>query len=182
MTMQIFNYKTDRRTVIYSILTIVIFIASAAAIFLFYKGGFFSAWFISLVAAITALMILSIPRRIEITDDELSIFCISDVTIIDIKEIVAVRKLSRRELRPLFPIFGAVGFFGNYGKFIDFKEFEVVTLYTSEWDNLVEITDIYDDRIIISCRERDAFIEAINSAIKKIEEQSLQAEASSEDM
>ena len=177
-----FNYTFNRKTKFRTSITLIIVIIVAIALYKLYMGGFFSAWFISLVAAITALMILSIPRRIEITDDELSIFCISDVTIIDIKEIVAVRKLSRRELRPMFPIFGAVGFFGNYGKFIDFKEFEVVTLYTSEWDNLVEITDIYDDRIILSCRERDAFIEAINSAIEKIEEQSLQAEASSEDM
>lgn len=167
--MQTFNYKTDRRTILYSVLTIVLFIAGAVSLLIFYSGGYLSAWFISLVIAITILMVLSIPRRIEITDDELNIFCISDVTVIEIKEIAAVRKISNRRLRRVFPLFGAVGFFGYYGKFFDFREGETITLYTSEWNNFIEIIDIYDERTIISCRESDAFIEAINKAIREQE-------------
>lgn len=61
-------------------------------------------------------------------------------------------------------VFGASGFFGYYGKFFDIKEFDIVNIYASEWDNFVEITDIYDTRTYISCRESDNFINTIRQA------------------
>ncbi len=163
--MQIFKYNIDRRTIFYTILTFVMFVAGAIAMLDLYVGGFFSAWFISLVLAVIALMVLSVPRCMVVTAEALEIRCVSDATVIEMHEIVSVRRLTRQDMKRVVPIFGAVGFFGYYGKFFDLKELETITLYATEWNNLVEITDIYDYRTIVSCREADALIKAIEQAV-----------------
>lgn len=163
--MQIFKYHIDRRTIVYTILTFMVFISVAAALLLLYAGGFFSAWFISLVLAMIALMVLSVPRKVVVTDEALEIRCVSDITVIEVREIASVRLLPKEQVRGVIPIFGAVGFFGYYGKFFDFKELETFTIYASEWNNFVEITDIYDYRTIVSCREGEALVRAIEERI-----------------
>lgn len=134
-----------------------------------YMGGFFSAWFVSFVMAIFALMILSIPRRIILLDNKLEIQCVFDITEIDLQEISRIRKVSNRRLRWTMLLFGSSGFCGYYGKFFDLKEFEVITIYSSEWNNFVEITDIYDSRIYVSCRDADELIAAVRSRQQTIE-------------
>ena len=134
-----------------------------------YMGGFFSAWFVSFVMAIFALMILSIPRRIILLDNKLEIQCVFDITEIDLQEISRIRKVSNRRLRWTMLLFGSSGFCGYYGKFFDLKEFEVITIYSSEWNNFVEITDIYDSRIYVSCRDADELIAAVRSRQQIIE-------------
>lgn len=132
-------------------------------LYMLYMGGFFSAWFVSFVMAIFALMILSIPRRIILLDNKLEIQCVFDITEIDLQEISRIRKVSNRRLRWTMLLFGSSGFCGYYGKFFDLKEFEVITIYSSEWNNFVEITDIYDSRIYVSCRDADELIAAVRS-------------------
>ena len=129
-----------------------------------YTGGFFSAWFVSFVLALIALMILSIPRRIVLLDNTLEIQCIFDITEIDVSEIARIRKVRTRKLRWAMLLFGSAGFFGYYGKYFDLKEFEVITIYASEWNNFVEIVDIYDSRIYVSCRDADALIASVREA------------------
>ena len=41
------------------------------------------------------------------------------------------------------------------------KDFDIITIYASEWDNFVEITDIYDNRTYVSCREADDLIDTV---------------------
>ena len=156
-----FRYNSNRRTIISTILTFVVFAVVALLLLYLYKGGFFSAWFVSLVLAIIALMVLSIPRRIAILGNTLEIQCISDITEIDIREIATIKKVDRKAMRWVFPLFGAVGFLGYYGKFVDIKEFDIITIYASEWDNFVEITDIYDNRTYVSCRKADDLIDTV---------------------
>lgn len=129
-----------------------------------YTGGFFSAWFVSFVLALIALMILSIPRRIVLLDNTLEIQCIFDITEIDVSEIARIRKVRTRKLRWAMLLFGSAGFFGYYGKYFDLKEFEVITIYASEWNNFVEIVDIYDSRTYVSCRDADALIASVREA------------------
>ena len=138
-------------------------------LYMLYMGGFFSAWFISFVMAIFALMILSIPRRIVLLDNKLEIQCVFDITEIDLQEISRIRRVSPRRLRRTMLLFGSSGFCGYYGKFFDLREFEVITIYSSEWNNFVEITDIYDSRIYVSCREADELIAAVRSRQQAIE-------------
>ena len=115
-------------------------------------------------------MVLSVPRRVVLLAATLEIQCISDITEINIREIASVRKVEKRDMRWIILLFGASGFFGYYGKFFDLKEFDTVTIYASEWNNFVEITDIYDARTYISCREADEFIEAVMQAKAEYDE------------
>ena len=156
-----FNYHFNRRTITITILSLLLCAIGAALLYILYKGGFFSAWFVSFVMAIAALMILSIPRRIVLLENKLEIQCVFDITEMDMLEIARIRKVSNRRLKWTMLLFGSSGFCGYYGKFFDLKEFEVVTIYASEWDNFVEITDIYDSRIYVSCREADDLIAAV---------------------
>ena len=158
-----FRYHFDRRTIIVSILALVLCAGGAVLLYMLYMGGFFSAWFVSFVMAIFALMILSIPRRIILLDNKLEIQCVFDITEIDLQEISRIRKVSNRRLRWTMLLFGSSGFCGYYGKFFDLKEFEVITIYSSEWNNFVEITDIYHSRIYVSCRDADELIAAVRS-------------------
>ncbi|MBQ6581617.1 MAG: hypothetical protein IIX32_06455 [Alistipes sp.] len=158
-----FRYHFDRRTIFVSILALVLCAGGAVLLYMLYMGGFFSAWFVSFVMAIFALMILSIPRRIILLDNKLEIQCVFDITEIDLQEISRIRKVSNRRLRWTMLLFGSSGFCGYYGKFFDLKEFEVITIYSSEWNNFVEITDIYDSRIYVSCRDADELIAAVRS-------------------
>ena len=163
-----FNFNIDKRTKILTALTIILFLGGAVLLFFLYTGGFLSAWFTSLVLAITALMILSVPRKVVVLDNTLEIQCISDISEIEIAEIASVKVVSKREMRWIIPLFAATGFFGYYGKFLNIREFDIVSIYASEWNNFVEITDIYDSRTYISCREADSLIAAIAEAQKAI--------------
>lgn len=156
-----FKYSNNRRTIITSILILLLFAAGATLLYLLYKGGFFSAWFVSLVLALIALMVLSIPRRIVVLDNTLEIQCVSDITEIDLREIASIRTIDRKAMRWVVPLFGAVGFFGYYGKFLNIREMDIITIYASEWDNFVEITDIYDSRTYVSCSQADEMIKTV---------------------
>ena len=166
-----FSYKSNRRTKLKTLITLTFIIIIALVLYQLYTGGFFSAWFISLVGALMALMVLSIPRRIVLLDDKLEIQCLLDITEFDIREIASMRKVPVKDMRWAIRILGAAGFFGYYGKFFNLKEFEIITIYASEWDNFVEITDIYDSRTYVSCREADNLINTVMQAKALCEEQ-----------
>lgn len=165
--MKSFKYTLDRATVLRTILTVLLFAIVAIVLYFLYKGGFFSAWFTSLVLAVTMLMVLSIPRRIVLEEKTLEIRCVSDITVINLDEIASIREVSRQDMQWVMPLFGAVGFFGYYGKFFDFKEWDTITIYASEWNHFVEIVDIYDARTYISCRQSALLIESVNEAIER---------------
>lgn len=166
-----FSYKFNRRTKVQTIITLIFIAIIAFALYKLYIGGFFSAWFLSLMAALAALMILSIPRRIVLLNDKLEIQCVFDITQFDIREIASIRKVPTKDMRWVIRIFGSAGFFGYFGKFIAIKEFDIVTIYASEWDNFVEITDIYDSRTYVSCREADNLINTILQAKELCQEE-----------
>ena len=172
-----FEYKTDRITIIRTALLCVVSVVIAVALFFLYRGGYLSAWFSSVIIAIFALMTLSIPRRIVVLDHTIEIQCISDITEINLREIASVRRADRRRMRWIVPLFGGIGFFGYYGKYFDLKEFDTVNMYASEWNNFVEITDIYDSRTYVSCREADDLIAAIAQAKDKDEKRTDYSEA-----
>lgn len=164
-----YRFRSDRRTTIRTILILILCVVGALALYTFYKGGFFSAWFISLVLASSAFIIMSRPQRIALLDDTLEIQCVADIKEINIREIALMRRVDRREMRWVIGLFCSGGFFGYYGKYLDLKAFEMVNIYAAEWNNFVEITDIYDSRIYVSCREADELIAAIEEMQKECE-------------
>ena len=129
--------------------------------FFLYTGGFLSAWFTSLVLAITALMILSVPRKVVVLDNTLEIQCISDISEIEIAEIASVKVVSKRDMRWIIPLFAATGFFGYYGCYLNLRGMDFVKIYASKWSGFVEITDIYEDKYYISCDDEREMVERV---------------------
>ena len=139
----------------------VLFAAIIAALLILVDGGYILAWFISIGIATIALMTLSIPRSVILSQEGIDICCISDYTSIPYSEIAAVRTVSNDEMKWMMPIFAASGFFGYYGSYFDFKAMDFVKIYASKWSDFIEITDIYEDKYYISCDQRDELVERV---------------------
>lgn len=154
----IYKYRFSRRTIYLSIVYLAIFALLGWALYHLYEGGYLSAWFTSFIVALIALMALSIPRKIVVMDDRVEIRCLLDITEIRRDEIASVRRVETRRMKWLIPIFGGYGFFGYYGHFLDLRRLDRVRIYASEWRNFVEITDIYEDRLYVSCTEADRLV------------------------
>lgn len=154
----IYKYRFSRHTIYVSIVYLIVFVLLGWALYHLYEGGYLSAWFTSFIVALIALMALSIPRKIVVMDDRVEIRCLLDITEIRRDEIASVRRVENRRMKWLIPIFGGYGFFGYYGHFLDLRRLDRVRIYASEWRNFVEITDIYEDRLYVSCSEADRLV------------------------
>lgn len=153
-----YKYRFDRRTIYWTLVYLVVFALLGALLYFLYEGGYLSAWFTSFVVALIALMSLSIPRRIDVDDEKIEVRCLLDITEIRREEIASVRRVDTSRMKWFLPIFGGCGFFGYYGHFIDLRRFERVRLYASQWRNFVEIVDIYEERLYVSCTEADQLV------------------------
>ncbi|MBE6195713.1 MAG: hypothetical protein E7137_01290 [Rikenellaceae bacterium] len=163
----IFKFRFSRRVWLLTALYVGIFTLLAAALYFLYEGGYLSAWFSSCIVALLLLMALSIPRKIRLNDERLCIDCLMDITELPLSEIASVRPVERSEMKGIIPLLGGFGFFGYYGHYLDVIQVERVRIYASEWDNFVEITDIYESRMYISCSERDKLIASIEQAVRE---------------
>lgn len=144
---------------------LIVFVLLAYALYRLYEGEYLSAWFSSCIVALLALMSLSIPRRIRIDDKRLRVDCLLDMTEIPLKEIASVRRVERSGMKGIIPLFGGFGFFGYYGHYLDIIHVERVKLYAAEWDRFVEITDIYEDRLYLSCSDPDGLVALLSERI-----------------
>lgn len=153
-----YKYRFSRRAIYWTLVYLVVFVLLGWLLYHLYEGGYLSAWFTSFIVALIALMSLSIPRRIVVTDEKIEVRCLLDITEIRRDEIASVRRVEPRRMKWFVPIFGGFGFFGYYGHFLDLRRFDRVKLYASEWKNFVEITDIYEDRLFVSCTEADRLV------------------------
>lgn len=165
MLEKIYRFRFSRRVWILSFVYLTIFAVLAATLYLLCEGGYLSAWFSSCIVALLALMSLSIPRRIRIDDRRLRVDCLLDMTEVPLEEIASVRRVDRSQMKGIIPLFGGCGFFGYYGHYLDVIQVERVKLYASEWDNFVEIVDVYEQRLYLSCREADELVETLNGLL-----------------
>lgn len=156
-----YKYRFDHSTIYWTLIYIIVFVLLGGLLYHLYEGGYLSAWFTSFIVALIALMALSIPRRIVLSPEKVSIRCLLDITEIRTADIASVRRVEKSEMRGLLPLFGACGFFGYYGHFLDLRRFERIRIYASEWRNFVEIADVYEERYYVSCREADEFVEQL---------------------
>lgn len=153
-----YKYHFDRRTIYWTVAHLGIFILLGVALYVLYEGGYLSAWFTSFIGALIALMALSIPRKIVVTDQTLEVRCLLDITEIRRDEIASVRRVDTKQMKGLIPIFGGCGFFGYYGHFFDLRRLDRVRIYASKWGDFVEIKDIYEDRLYVSCDDADRLV------------------------
>ncbi|MCH5330363.1 MAG: hypothetical protein J1E04_05295 [Alistipes sp.] len=161
--MKIYPYKINARTGYITAAYIVVTAVLAAVMGLLYEGGYLSAWFLSFAMALVALTVLSIPRKLALSDTTLYIRCILDITEIPYSEIASVRPVGRKDMRWVLPLFGCMGFFGYYGHFIDLKNMRHIEIYASTWSNFIEITTIYEKTYYVSCPQRDELTEELRS-------------------
>lgn len=165
---KIYRFRFSRRVWTLSLFYLTVFAALAYALYRLYEGGYLSAWFSSCIIALLALMSLSIPRKIRIDDKRLRVDCLLDMTEIPLNEIASVRSVERNEMKGIIPLFGGFGFFGYYGHYLDIIQVERVKLYATEWDHFVEITDIYEERLYLSCAAPEELIADLNERIAKL--------------
>ena len=163
---KIYKYRLGRRVLYISILYLLAAAAIATLLAFLFQGGYISAWFISLIVAVVALMMLSIPRRVVVDDEGIEIQCIAEDTTLSYDDIAAIRKVEKRDMRACIPIFGATGFFGHYGRFFNLRTMELVHIYASRWGKFVEISDIYGNKYYISCEERDDIIKRVEESMQ----------------
>ena len=135
-----YKYRFSRRAIYWTLVYLVVFVLLGWLLYHLYEGGYLSAWF---------------------TDEKVEVRCLLDITEIRRDEIASVRRVDPRRMKWFFPVFGGCGFFGYYGHFLDLRRFERVKLYASEWKNFVEITDIYEDRLYVSCSDADRLVEEL---------------------
>ena len=118
---RVFKYRFSRRTLYLSAFYILVLALIGLGLHSLYIGGYLSAWFVSLVVALFALMSLSIPRKIVVKKATVEILCLLDMTEIPRMEIASVQRVDPRQMRWVVPLFGGYGFFGYYGYYFDRK-------------------------------------------------------------
>lgn len=163
---KVYKYRFGRNIPYTSTLYLLAVVGLSVLLTLVYEGGYISAWFISLILAVLALMILSIPRRVVVDEEGIELQCIAEDTTFVYEEIAHIRKVQKREMNSCLPIFAAVGFFGHYGRFLNLRTMEFIYIYASRWDNFVEITDVDGNKYYISCEESDDIIERVEEYIQ----------------
>ena len=168
---KIYKYRLGKRVLYTSAIYIAVIAWVGLVIATIYEGGYISAWFITLIVAVFALMALSIPRRVVVDEEGIEIQCIAEDTTLSYDDITNIRKVERREMSACVPIFAALGFFGHYGRFLNLRTMEFVHIYASRWDKFVEITDIDDNKYYISCEEQDDIIKRVEEFIEPLDTQ-----------
>ena len=89
---RVFKYRFSRRTLYLSAFYILVLALIGLGLHSLYIGGYLSAWFVSLVVALFALMSLSIPRKIVVKKATVEILCLLDMTEIPRMEIASVQR------------------------------------------------------------------------------------------
>ena len=69
---KLYKYRLGNRVIYSSVLYITAFAGLSVLFAFIYEGGYISAWFISLILAVLALMVLSIPRRVVVDEATVS--------------------------------------------------------------------------------------------------------------
>ncbi len=170
MSEVVYKYKLNSRVMWLTLIQFFVLVGCGFLLKRLFDGEYMWAWFVLFVLAVVALMLLSVPRKIVVTDEVVEVRCLLDITHIERSDIVSVRRIPRGDIRLLVPILGGYGFFGYYGRYFDFKRFESVKIYATEWKNFVEIVDIYEDRLYVSCSDADALVAELSSTLMIKEE------------
>ena len=162
-----FRYKLDKRAriITWSVLGAIVLIVTM--LWLFTLGAYLPAWFSSLAVAFLALIALSIPRSIRVTDQAVEIRCLIEITHITYGHIKSVKRVEKSELQPLVPAFASPGFCGWFGYWLDVRNWDFIKVYATSWADLVMIEDIYEQRFVVNCSDPEALIAAIKSHLPK---------------
>lgn len=164
---KIYNYRISKRIIYTTAIYALVFIGVAVVLALAFHGGYISAWFLSIIVALLALMALSTPRRIVVDEEGIEIQCIAKDITLEYDDIVAVQKVNSLKMSRCIPVLGALGFLGHYGRFFNLQTTDFVYIYASKWGSFVEITDADDNRYYIACEGSDELLSDIEEALQR---------------
>lgn len=143
---------------------LIVIVGAVVALYMLYDGGYISAWFLSVTVAAVALCVLSIPRYIRVDKASIEIHCILEMTEIELIDVATIERVERQQIKWLQPVFASYGLFGHYGYYFDLRTLDWVHVYASEWNNLVMITDKYEQQFLVSCDDPERLISTIEAA------------------
>ena len=161
---QEFTYRLDRRTGRLTAALSVLIVLAVVFFVTYSRSGYFPIWFTFFALTILLLYILSIPRKIRVTDEAVEILCVVELTRIALEDIVRVRKMEKGEMKFSCPLLASYGFFGYYGWYYNLSEFSLFKVYVGRWKNFVRIDDIYETTYVVSCDDPDALVAAVEQA------------------
>ena len=150
--------------------TAILFLLITAIAFLLLftsSGTYLSAWFTSIAAAVLLLFVISFPRYLAITDKNLEIHCVLEITEIPLADIRRIHPISRYRLKRHIPVLGSYGFGGFFGYYVDLIHLRIVRMYTTRLDHMIMIQDIYGQRYIVNCRYRELFVEILKERVEQ---------------
>jgi len=172
-----FKYKLDKRARLLTGVVALLLLGVGLFFVIYSRSGYFPIWFTFFLATILLLYILSIPRKIRVTDEAFEIHCVVELTSVALEDIATVRKMDREEMAFSMPLLGSYGFFGYYGWYYNFSEFSVFKVYASQWSSFVRIDDIYETTYVVSCADADELIATVEAARReRLEEKNKQEE------
>lgn len=141
----------DGRAWCVGLLSLVAVGGVCAWLFVSANGAYYlAAWVTMVVVALTLLALLSIPRRIVLSDQELELRCLVESSYIPLSSIVDVRVVERRALRGKIPLMGIYGFWGYYGRYLDVKSGRIHKIYATRRQGCVAIHTSHH-RFLVSC-------------------------------
>ena len=142
----------DRRVWWLSIMTLVVFGGLCAWLFLTARGAYYlAAWVTMAGVVLGALCMLSVPWRILLSDGELELRSLIDVTYIPLRSIVDVEVAKEGCFKGKMPLVGAYGFWGYYGRYLDLRRWRIYRVYATRRRGCVVIHTT-KRRYVVSCR------------------------------
>ncbi len=159
-----FLCRLDRRTRALTWIIASTLVLLVVFFVLYSRSGYFPTWFLFFGVTIALLYVLSIPRKIRITDAAIEIHCVVELTSIALDDIALIRPMERGEMRRSCPLLASYGFFGYYGWYYNLSEWSLYKVYAAQWRNFVRIEDIYETVYVISCDDPSAFVRSVSEA------------------
>ncbi len=149
--------------------TTVIVILSAGLVAVFYFLGvvYITMWTSVVLAVIISLFVLSVPRKIIVSDDCVELRCVLETTLLPLEQITSVRRDHMR--RRMVCLWGARGFFGYYGYYVDLRgltggDYLLTRVSATNRKGLVEII-CRGKRYLVGCSEPDALVGELRQRI-----------------
>lgn len=134
-----------------SILVLAALVYGCWWLFVWAEGALYiAAWGTSVVVAIVALCLLSLPRRIILSDEELELRCLMETTYIPLRSVVDVKVMGSEGLKGKVPVLGLGGLGGYLGFWVDTKSWRLYRTYVTSRHKCVAI-HTSRHRYMVSC-------------------------------
>lgn len=141
----------DRRVWWITALTLIVAGGVCAWLYVVAAGAYYVAvWTTTVCVALLALVLLSVPRRIILGEEELELRCLVETTYIPLRSIVDVEVVEGSGLSHRVPLLGVYGLWGYYGRYLDLRSWHILKVYATRRSGCVAINTT-KSRYVVSC-------------------------------